>query len=121
MHRVDAYGILPEEVRNEFAGHKQTLRLLIDQRLEEHGIHNREDGAVSADADSERQDRDGSKTGIDANRAKRIPEILAQSIKGGKATLIAVAFLCRFQASELKPGWAAGFFRRDTAAHVFFH
>ena len=53
MHRIDTYGILAEEMRNKFASREQTVRLLISERLEEHGIDEREDSSIGADADCE--------------------------------------------------------------------
>ena len=59
-------------------------------------------------------------TGIFTDPAKRIAQILDSRIEDRQTALIAIAFLCRFDAAELKPGPAIRFFRRDTAADVVF-
>ncbi len=39
---------------------EQPLRILYGKRFEQNGAHHVEDGGVGADAEGERQDRDGS-------------------------------------------------------------
>jgi hypothetical protein len=51
VHRVDEHGI--SAGRKVFADRKQALRVLVGERLEEHGVDQREDGGVGPDADGE--------------------------------------------------------------------
>jgi hypothetical protein len=58
------------------ANHDQLLRLIEMQRLQQHGIDHREDGAIGADAKRKGEDGHARESGVPGERAKRVAEIV---------------------------------------------
>ena len=61
-------GILPRQLHD-------AVRLRVRQRLQQHGVDDREDRRVGADADGERGQRDGGEPQIPPHRAEGVSQI----------------------------------------------
>ena len=106
VYRVDSDWSERGEARIHLAHRIQSLGVLEGQRLEEHGVDQRKDGGGRADPDGEREDGNRGEAGTAADSANRKAEILRQNVQRRQTALIAIAFLCRFDAAELEPGAA---------------
>ena len=67
-------------LRRRVDEHDQTTRLRIRQRPEQDGVEDREDGGIGADAQRQRGQRDGSKTGVLTQHAHSVAQIVEQRI-----------------------------------------
>jgi hypothetical protein len=86
----------------------ELLRVRDGQRAEHQGIYQAEDSAVGADAERERQHRDGKERGTAAQCARSVPEVLRE-IGEPSAPHVAYLFSDLLQAAKFKPGAAARF------------
>ena len=93
MQRVHGHNAPVIELKGHFADREQTLRLLVGKRLKEHRVDKREDGGVCADADGEGKDSNSGETGIPADAAKGVTEILGGGIENRQPALLSIAFL----------------------------
>ena len=88
-------------LRALFPDRHETGRLLEGQTLDEHGVDDREDRRVRADAQGESRDRDGGEAGVFAERAGREAEVLPGPLEEGQAAAIAHGLLRDVESAEL--------------------
>jgi hypothetical protein len=55
--------------------HHQPVRVPVRQRAQEHAVYDREDGGVGSNAERKREEHDGGKAGILAERAQRVTHV----------------------------------------------
>ena len=79
---------------------EQLLRMVVRQRLQQHGIDDAEDGSVRADAESEGEHGDGGEAGILAQHAQSEARVLHEGLDRGQALQLAVGFLELREPSE---------------------
>ena len=95
----------------------ETGRFLEGQTLDEHGVDDREDRRVRADAQGERRDRDGGEAGVLAERAGREAEVLPGPLEERQAAAIPHRLLRDVEPAELPDRFAPRLLRRHSAAH----
>ncbi len=119
MHRVDTEPTLTEELGIEFACDEHPVRIVVGQRSEQHGIDQREDGGVGADADGQRKDGDDRESRISADPANGVPKIVTQDLERGQSSLIPIAFFGGLHAAEPDPRAPVRLVGRQSTANVF--
>ena len=90
--------------------------LVEGEALEEHGVDDREDRGVRADAQRERRDRHGGKTGILREGTAREAQVLPGRLEEGEPPAVADGFLRHLDAPELPDRVAARLFGRHPRA-----
>jgi hypothetical protein len=63
-----------------FRGEDEPVRLRIGQRAQQHAVDDREDGGVGADAQRQRQHRDGGEAGAARELPRPVPQVLPQGV-----------------------------------------
>ncbi len=95
----------------------QLLRSRIPERPQDRHVEDREDRGVGADAQRQRQQRDGSEHGSSPERADRIAQIPPDLVQPGAVTIRSDAFLRLFHAAEMQHRRSPCVGRRSTIAH----
>ena len=67
-------------------------RVFVRQRTQDDGIHDAENGGVRADAESQREGRDGGEAGIFAEHTKGESQVVEECFKKRKTAAVAVDF-----------------------------
>ena len=94
------------------------LRVGDGEGLEQHGIHDAEDGGVGADAEGHDQDDGEGEAGRVSERAEGVSEIAQDALEEGEAVLIPEIFVDAAGGAELDAGAAFGLFRGEAAGEV---
>jgi len=97
------------------------FRVRIGQRLQEHAVHDTENGGVCPDAKGQSQHGDGGKSGILEEHAGRKPEILQQRFKKRKPAAVAVVFFGLLHAAELDQRLTPRLFCAHPRAEIIFN
>src|ERR1700722_9036746 len=70
------------------------------QRLQQHPVYDAEDGSVCADAEREREDRDGGKSGILCQTAHAVADILREAFQPAENIHVARPFFLQSEISK---------------------
>ena len=101
------------------ARHVDVLRLRNRHRLQQHGVGDREDGAVGADARGEREHDDEGEAGIRAQHPRAVTDVFGDGVERRSGALFAHALRDRVFAPELDGGGATRLFERQAGFQFF--
>ena len=107
---VEVVGIRQRTARTELDGLEkanQPGRIAIRQRLDQCGIHKREDGDTGAQAQRQHQHRGRGEARISAQLPEGVARIAAQIFQNRNGAPVAVSFLGGFDTAQLQDGSAA--------------
>ena len=98
----------------------QLLGMRVGQRLKQNRIHHAENCGVGADAQRQRQYRDGSEAGVFAQHAKCIARVLQKCLEPGRAAQFAVGLAQLRSPSQPDARRAPRLLRRHPPPNIFF-
>ena len=90
--------------------------MLERQRPQQHGVDDAEDGGIGADAERERQHRDGGEAGRAAQTSDRVPHVVSDVLQPPERSRVAMQVLRQRHAAHRAPRGQARLVRRQSAA-----
>jgi hypothetical protein len=88
------------------------------QRTKEHGVDDRKDGSVGADADSQGEDGDGGKAGGFSEHADAVAKVLSEVLNPSHVACIATFFFAFFNSADFKESLPTRLFDGEAFADV---
>ena len=99
---------------------REPLRISVRQRFQQNSVNDAEDGGVGADAESKREDSQGSEARRLAQHAEGEAEILEQRVEERKATALAIDLAGLLDTAEVEERLAPGLLAAHALSEVAF-